>query len=284
MAIPLTRLGGGGTYDDAVEPRGPSGDATPSAISCKLTRAAFNHRPDRDAEEEYDRLRGLARAEAEKRNDCFARSRQAYTGGDGALAKDLSNRGKEHAAAMAEYNRQARDYIFRANNAPGLVADDTIDLHGLFVEEAEDILEERIKHAQASGQTHLHVEEEGEAKRPMRLTDAGLWTEQRHRIVGKGNHSVDGVQKLKPRVEQVCHDLGLRYRTEENEGRIYVNLQGGEAVPPPDEDPYDPHHGHHHGHGGHHHHHQQQPQQEADTIEDLFSKFARKLADCCIIM
>ena len=78
---------------------------------------------------------------------------------------------------MEQYNRQASEYIFRENNAAGRVADDTIDLHGQFVEEAEDILEARIKDAQARGQTHLHV------------------------IVGRGNHSVGHVQKIKPRVE-----------------------------------------------------------------------------------
>lgn len=80
---------------------------------------------------------------------------------------------------------------------------DTIDLHGQFVEEAEDILEERIKYARSTGQTHLHV------------------------IVGKGNHSPGHIQKIKPRVEQVCRELGLQYHTEPNEGRLYVNLQGG---------------------------------------------------------
>jgi DNA-nicking Smr family endonuclease len=35
--------------------------------------------------------------------------------------------------------------------------DDTIDLHGLYVEEAEDVLETRIKAARQQGQTHLHV-------------------------------------------------------------------------------------------------------------------------------
>lgn len=39
--------------------------------------------------------------------------------------------------------------------------------------------------------------------------------------MGKGNHSTDHVQKLKPRVEQVCRELGLQYATEENSGRIY---------------------------------------------------------------
>jgi hypothetical protein len=104
---------------------------------------------------------------------------------------------------MDKYNQQARDYIFRANNSGDRVASDTIDLHGLFVEEAEDVLEERIKVAKREGQTHLHV------------------------IVGKGNHSVNHVQKIKPRVEQVCRELGLSYKTEANEGRMYINLQGG---------------------------------------------------------
>lgn len=104
---------------------------------------------------------------------------------------------------MDQYNRQASEFIFRENNAPGRVPGDTIDLHGQFVEEAEDILEERIKYARSTGQTHLHV------------------------IVGKGNHSPAHIQKIKPRVEQICSELGLQYHTEPNEGRIYINLQGG---------------------------------------------------------
>ena len=104
---------------------------------------------------------------------------------------------------METYNKQASEFIFRENNSTGRVPDDTIDLHGQFVEEAEDILEERIKYARSHGQTHLHV------------------------IVGKGNHSPGHIQKIKPRVEQVCQELGLQYHTEPNEGRIYVNLTGG---------------------------------------------------------
>lgn len=50
--------------------------------------------------------------------------------------------------------------------------------------------------------------------------------------MGKGIHSVTHVQKLKPRVEQVCQELGLQYATEENAGRIYVDLTGGPAHMP----------------------------------------------------
>lgn len=107
---------------------------------------------------------------------------------------------------MAQYNEQASNYIFRANNAPDRgIAADTIDLHGQYVEEAERILETRLRAARAEGQTHLHV------------------------IVGRGEHSPGHVQKLKPKVEQLCEQLGLRYETEPNAGRIYVDLRSGAA-------------------------------------------------------
>jgi DNA-nicking Smr family endonuclease len=84
-------------------------------------------------------------------------SQEAYQRGDGGAAHQLSEEAKQHAAKMDQYNKQASDYIFRENNAPGRVADDTIDLHGQFVEEAEQILEQRIRYAQQNGQMHLHV-------------------------------------------------------------------------------------------------------------------------------
>ncbi|KAL7823445.1 DUF1771 domain-containing protein [Trichoderma gracile] len=229
----------------------------------RLGNRAFTHEDNEDVEREYDRLRDLARAEANKRNDCFERSRRAYEDGDGARAKALSNEGKAHDAKMREYNRQASEYIFRENNAPGRVEPDSIDLHGQFVEEAERILEQRIRADQARGQTHLHA------------------------IVGRGNHSANHVQKLKPKVEELCRELGLRYSTEDNEGRIYINLQGGEPVPPP---PSKPHGGQQHG-GGHRppqhrppqHRppHEEHPEEEEGLIPLLLRKLEKA---CCAVM
>ena len=105
---------------------------------------------------------------------------------------------------MDAYNKQASEFIFRENNAPGRVDADCVDLHGQYVEEAERILEERIRAEKRSGSSHLHV------------------------IVGRGNHSAGHVQKIKPRVEEVCRELGLQCHTEENEGRMYIDL-GGEG-------------------------------------------------------
>jgi Smr domain len=178
---------------------------------------------------------------------------------------------------MEDYNRQASDYIFRENNAQGRVADDTIDLHGQFVEEAERILETRIQAAKQQGQTHLHV------------------------IVGKGNHSPDHIQKIKPRVEQICQQEGLQYYTEANAGRMYINLQGGAAIPPPNTG-YDGYHGggqQQHGgqqygggqqqHGGQQYGGQQQQGGEYDEIEALARKEGPKLLKklfraCCTVM
>ncbi|KAA6407642.1 MAG: hypothetical protein FRX48_08480 [Lasallia pustulata] len=173
-----------------------------------LGSRAVGHTQGGNAEAEYDRLRGLARQEHDKRSSCLDRAHNAYGRGDGAAAHELSEEAKRHAQLMDQYNKQASDYIFRENNAVGRVDGDTIDLHGQFVEEAEDILEQRIKYARSNGQKHLHV------------------------IVGKGIHSANHVQKLKPRVEQVCQELGLQFAMEENAGRIYVDLTGGPAHMP----------------------------------------------------
>ncbi|KAK4123224.1 DUF1771-domain-containing protein [Parathielavia appendiculata] len=243
----------------------------------RLGGRVFNHSASQDIEAEYDRLRDLARAEGDKKKSCFDRAHEAYERGDGAQAKELSDEGKRHQKKQAEYNKQASELIFRENNAPGRVAEDTIDLHGQFVEEAEDILEERIRYAQSTGQSHLHV------------------------IVGKGNHSTGHVQKLKPRVERLCQELGLDYATEENEGRMYVDLRGGrvEAPPPLPAQPPGYQGGYGGGGGGHHqqhhqHHHadsggeygQRPPQQQhqrpppQQREEDIFSC----LKSCCLVM
>nr|OQO32237.1 hypothetical protein B0A51_00485 [Rachicladosporium sp. CCFEE 5018] len=179
-----------------------------SMNSTRLGGQAFNHGPSSNSEQEYDRLRDLARKEQGQHQHFAAEARQAYDHGDGSKAHDMSEKSKEHAAAADRYNKQASEFIFRENNAVGKVASDTIDLHGQFVEEAEEIVEQRIRYAQSTGQQHLHV------------------------IVGKGNHSPGHVQKIKPRVEQVCQELGLQYNTEHNEGRMYIDLRPGQHAPP----------------------------------------------------
>ena len=44
--------------------------------------------------------------------NCFEESKRAYTTGDGARAKALSNEGKEHRAKMEQFNAEAGAWIY----------------------------------------------------------------------------------------------------------------------------------------------------------------------------
>ncbi|KAI1423821.1 DUF1771-domain-containing protein [Xylaria sp. FL1777] len=224
--------------------------------------------------------RESAWAEVDKQKSCMRRAHEAYERGDGATAKHLSNEGKRHAAEADILFSKASDIIFEQNNPEVRPPPDTIDLHGLYVADAVKRVEKRVREDQQKGKTHLHV------------------------IVGKGNHSVDHVQKIKPAIEELCQNLGLQYATEENEGRIYVNLQGEEVT----HIPASPHHDQPHGqpHGQHQAHQQQQQQhygdqqqhyaaqqgqhyggqnqqeEQDDEIERLLTKLFKKY--CCTVM
>ncbi|MCJ1471316.1 hypothetical protein MMC07_009964 [Pseudocyphellaria aurata] len=82
-----------------------------------------------------DYWRQEARQHAHRRNDFLEKSQQAYRQNKGAEAKALSLQGKEEARLMEEANRRASEASFAANNAN--VEADFIDLHGLYVREAE---------------------------------------------------------------------------------------------------------------------------------------------------
>jgi hypothetical protein len=76
---------------------------------------------------------------------------------DRAAAEQLREEARRHGSLADDYNKQASDLIFAINNNGGHHDADTIDLHGQFVAEAEDILRERIREDQSRGKTHLHV-------------------------------------------------------------------------------------------------------------------------------
>lgn len=65
--------------------------------------------PDHD---DHLTLRARAAEEGDAMARCFQESHQAYASGNRALAKDLSNKGKEHRNRMEDLNRQASDRIF----------------------------------------------------------------------------------------------------------------------------------------------------------------------------
>lgn len=196
----------------------------------------YNHATDSN----YKHLRAEADKLYKKRNQLSQQSQAAYKSGDGKKAHDLSEKAKQVLDEAENYNRQAAAYVFRENNTDS--AEDEIDLHGLYVKEAEYFLQVRIVHFVRTHQSHLKV------------------------IVGKGLHSKNGIAKLKPAIDEMCDESGLRHRIDShNLGVLIIDLQGKSVdslprrwvnLPPLSNGGYQsqpaPHYGQQHGHSPQH--------------------------------
>jgi len=108
---------------------------------------------------------------------CFEQSHLAYSNGDKAGAKNLSNEGKEHQRKMGALNKQASDWIFIENNKDS--KPEEVDLHGLYVKEAIERTDRAIEDAKRRGGSELRF------------------------VVGKGLHSQGGAAKIKPAIEEL---------------------------------------------------------------------------------
>lgn len=164
----------------------------------------YNHATDNT----YKDLRAQAEKLYSKRSQLSSQSQQAYQRGDKQRAKELSDELKRVLNEAENYNKQAAEYVFRENNADS--AEDEIDLHGLYVKEAEWILKRRISECLRTNQSHLKV------------------------IVGKGLHSQNGIAKLKPAVDQLCDESGLKhYIDNKNSGVLVIDFtnSSGNQIP-----------------------------------------------------
>lgn len=131
-----------------------------------------------------DGKRAEASQHAQKRGELLSQSQAAFQRGDKALAKQLSEQGKASGRLMEQCNAAAAELYFADNNRKH--DQFTIDLHGLYVDEAVAKVEARISACQRAHQDYLVV------------------------IVGRGNHSKDHVQKLKPALERMVAEHRLR--------------------------------------------------------------------------
>ncbi|ORX51154.1 DUF1771-domain-containing protein [Piromyces finnis] len=157
---------------------------------------------------EIDNLRDQAQELAKKRGDCFERSQQAFKSGDKAKAKELSDEGKKYDQEMIECNKKAANLIFKLNNSDKNLPVHEIDLHGLFVEESKGFVEERIKLCKQKNIDALIV------------------------IVGRGNHSIDKIPKIKPAIEELVNTHGIEYKMNEpNPGCISLLFKKGAQIP-----------------------------------------------------
>ncbi|CEG63529.1 hypothetical protein RMATCC62417_00657 [Rhizopus microsporus] len=166
------------------------------------TSVHYHHSQDVDDDDQYSSLRQRAHEEAEKRNELYAASQAAYQSGDGAEAKQLSIQGHKHDERMKEFNRQAAEYIYAKKNQGR--PPNEIDLHGLFVTEASEKVEQAIQRCQSAGMDHLVI------------------------IVGKGLHSPGQIAKLKPAIIELVRKYNVSCQPNiPNPGCLYVEFGKG---------------------------------------------------------
>ncbi|SAM01951.1 hypothetical protein [Absidia glauca] len=151
---------------------------------------------------EYSHLRAMAHEEAEKRNACYQRSQEAYHNGDGALAKEESNEGHRHDDLMKQHNRQAADLVYAQKNDHRPPTE--IDLHGLFVQEASQRVDEALRRCEREHHDHLVI------------------------IVGKGLHSPGQIAKLKPAIIELVQKYQVQCTPNvPNPGCLYIEFGKG---------------------------------------------------------
>lgn len=176
---------------------------TTFCMTSVLDRGAplFDHQRDYNhaTDSSYKSYRAQADESYKKKNKLSQQSQEAYKRGDKQRAHELSEQLKAALQEAEFHNRQAAEFVFRENNADS--AGDEIDLHGLYVKEAEWILQKRIGECIRTGQSHLKV------------------------IVGKGLHSQNGVAKLKPAIDDMCDETGLKhYIDSKNQGVLVIDF------------------------------------------------------------
>ena len=145
--------------------------------------------------------RQKARAEASRAQQASVQSRQAYCRNDHQAAGRYSQLSRSH---WNEHNRLqalAEHEIFTSHNPEYPKALLEVDLHGLFVKEAEARVEQHVQLCRRAGITRTVV------------------------ITGQGNHSRDGLAKLKPAITELCERENLNFLMDRpNPGCITVLL------------------------------------------------------------
>jgi len=132
----------------------------------------------------------------------FSQSKILRSSGFLAEAQRLSEDGQGYKRTMETLNEAASKMIFKENNRDR--EPNEVDLHGLFVKEAELKVNEAISAAEARGDPSVRF------------------------IVGQGLHSDDGVAKLKPALTTYIRKLRRSVDTDRrNAGVLVVSFRHG---------------------------------------------------------
>lgn len=137
-----------------------------------------------NTDEWYKKYQAKVDEHARKRNEYNEASKKAYESGDGKLAKELSEKAKKEGELMKEAQKEAARAVFKKRNKDN--GDDVIDLHGLQVAPAIEIVSEYLDKWQ---------------RKPGKYTI----------ITGKGLHSDEKGPKIRPAVENLLKERKIKF-------------------------------------------------------------------------
>lgn len=174
------------------EPQSPVQDSEPESLS-----------PQRLSDREYQRAMEEMQRQRQLMELYFQTASKMAAAHTWQQAKKLSDEGRKHQQRFEDLYRKTFRETFRRTNEKG-DGRTSIDLHGLRVQEALDILDEYLDHAMASARMN------------------GSQSAKLEVITGRGVHSVRNIPILKPAVEKHLRELGHRFS--ELEGGFIVSL------------------------------------------------------------
>ncbi|KAJ7109902.1 hypothetical protein C8R44DRAFT_800888 [Mycena epipterygia] len=151
-------------------------------------------------------LREQAAEEGRRMAESFSQSRIVRLRGFRAEARRLAQAGKDHQRTMEALNKTASEMIFKEKNKDREPQE--IDLHGLFVKEAESKVKEAILAGEQRGVPVIRF------------------------IVGQGLHTADGTAKLKPALAYYIGQMPRPVQVDSRNAGVLVvtlRLQGAEG-------------------------------------------------------
>lgn len=141
----------------------------------------------------YDDIRSEAALHAKLRSEAFQKATHAWAKRQGEMAAFYAQQGHMHTKHMQEANQRAAALILKTQGAQ----QNRVDLHGLYVKEALETIEERIQNGEPGSVLYV--------------------------ITGKGSHSRDGQARIKPAVLRYLQEHHIRCQ-ELNAGMLQVTL------------------------------------------------------------
>jgi DNA-nicking Smr family endonuclease len=167
-------------------------------LSHNYTPTTFNQEvaPQQFEEEEdmfnipNEELRKNASNLALERNRYFNLAIQAFQRGDGKKAKEFSEKGKKANVEMHQLNFEASSKLLEKNENES--NNNTLDLHGFFVKEALEILEDYLFHFKKKSKI--------------------LYSKKVFVITGTGQHSKNGKAKLRPAVQEYLKKSNFKFK------------------------------------------------------------------------